>query len=172
MGRARVEAASSSVSEKRSPLSYPPLTAAPAKRHGLLSGIASEALMAPGQGLEPRPSRSERDVLPVKTIAPAKPARPPRRHRKRCLSDPGPMMKQMTRLAGAKRCFPSHSPTLRPWIVDRRVRSPSYVEGLWSPSLVRLSGKAHAKVHAPIPALFRALSAERSFSLRRGLDSS
>jgi hypothetical protein len=76
----------------------------------------------------------------------------------------------MTRPAEAKRCFPSHSPTLRPWIANRRVRLSSYVEGFWSPIPERLSGKAHAKAHAPFPALFRALSAERSFSLRRGLD--
>ena len=81
------------------------------------------------------------------------------------------VMKQMTRPAEAERCFPSHSPTLRPWIANRRVRLSSYVEGLWSPIPERLSGKAHAKAHAPIPAPFRALSAERSFSLRRGLDS-
>jgi hypothetical protein len=30
------------------------------------------------------------------------------------------------------RCFPSHSPTLRPWITGA-----SYVEGRWSPSLAR-----------------------------------
>src|SRR5688572_23729104 len=38
--------------------------------------------------------------------------------------------------SGRRRCFPCHSLTLRPWIVDLRLRergwSPSYVEGLWS----------------------------------------
>jgi len=42
-----------------------------------------------------------------------------------------------------ERCCPSHSPTLRPWITDRRVRYPrwstSYVEELWSPSLAHLA---------------------------------
>jgi hypothetical protein len=45
MGGAGIEPASSSVSERRSPLSYPPAR-------------------APGQGLEPRSPRSERGVLP------------------------------------------------------------------------------------------------------------
>src|SRR5215510_2646725 len=59
--------------------------------------------MVPGQGLEPRPPRSERDVLP--------------------LDDPGPMCDfDDTFGASAKRCFPSHSPTLRPWIAGRRLR--------------------------------------------------
>ena len=48
----------------------------------------------------------------------------------------------MARPAEAGRCFPSRSPTLRPWIAGRRLRSarrsPSYVEELWSPSLTRV----------------------------------
>ncbi len=33
-----------------------------------------------------------------------------------------PWSRPMTRSAEAERCFPSHSPTLRPWIADRRLR--------------------------------------------------
>src|SRR5919204_721894 len=53
-------------------------------------------------------------------------------------------------------CFPSHSPTLRPWIAY----SASYVEELWSPSLARFPGKWQAKAHAYSPAPFPARSAE------------
>jgi hypothetical protein len=45
------------------------------------------------------------------------------------------------------------------------------VEGLWSPITRALAGKERAKTHALFPAPFPAPSAERSFSLRRGLDS-
>ena len=48
-------------------------------------------------------------------------------------------VRPLSRPSGRRRCFPCHSLTLRPWIVDRRLRerdwSPSYVEGLWSPTL-------------------------------------
>src|SRR5436305_13574024 len=55
----------------------------------------------------------------------------------------------LSRSASAERCFPSHSPTLRPWIVDRLRRwSASYVKELWSPSLARHSEKRQAKAHA------------------------
>ena len=74
----------------------------------------------------------------------------------------------------AERCCPSHSPTLRPWIVDRRVRcplrSPSYVEGLWSPSLAHVTEIRRRKQKLNTDAHF-ILRAEESFSLRRGLDS-
>src|ERR687888_2321546 len=62
----------------------------------------------------------------------------------------------LSRSAEAERCFPSHSPTLRPWIAY----SASYVEELWSPSLVRSPEKEQAKAHAYSPALFQAPSAE------------
>src|SRR3954452_12940499 len=39
----------------------------------------------------------------------------------------------MSRSARAERCFPSLSPTLRPWIDGSSNRTSSYVEGLWSP---------------------------------------
>ena len=52
----------------------------------------------------------------------------------------------------AERCCPSHSPTLRPWITDRRMRYPgwttSYVEELWSPSLAHIAGNRQAKAGA------------------------
>src|SRR4051794_21315111 len=58
--------------------------------------------------------------------------------------------------AKADRCFPSHSPTLRPWIAGRSsigAADPSSdVEGCWSPALLRAC-------------------AEEPFSLRRGLNS-
>ena len=74
------------------------------------------------------------------------------------LDDPGPNV--MTRLATAKRCFPSRSPTLRPWITNRWNRSASYVEELWSPILDRSWENAHAKAHAVFLAPFAAPSAE------------
>ena len=52
----------------------------------------------------------------------------------------------------AERCCPSHSPTLRPWITDRRMRYPgwptSYVEELWSPSLAHVAENQQAKAGA------------------------
>ncbi len=59
----------------------------------------------------------------------------------------------------AERCCPCHSPTLRPWITDRRCadpqRSPSYVEGRWSPSSAVLLGKLQAKADAYTGAISR-----------------
>jgi len=70
--------------------------------------------------------------------------------------------------------FLCHSPTLRPWIAGRkraRLRDGVIVEGLWSPSLVPQMEKAYAKAKRKCACAFSALSAEESFSLRRGLDS-
>jgi len=69
---------------------------------------------------------------------------------------------------------PCHSPTLRPWIAGRecaRPRDDVIVEGLWSPSLVRAVRNSQAKAHANVRAQFQHRAQERSFSLRRGLDS-
>ena len=56
------------------------------------------------------------------------------------------------RLRHCERCFPCLSPTLRPWIADRPLRtlrrSSSYVEELWSPMLRYGLEKAHAKANA------------------------
>ena len=58
----------------------------------------------------------------------------------------------LSRPAEAGRCFLSHSPTLRPWIVRRRMRirvvRTSYVEGLWSPSRRSLPENRQAKADA------------------------
>jgi hypothetical protein len=51
----------------------------------------------------------------------------------------------------------------------RARRSPSYVEGFWSPFLARCRINGQAKAHAALPRSFPAHSRE-SFSLRRGLD--
>jgi hypothetical protein len=62
----------------------------------------------------------------------------------------------------AERCCPSHSPTLRPWITDCRMRYPgwkaSYVEELWSPSLAHVAENRQAKAGAKYqhPFLLRA----------------
>ena len=73
-----------------------------------------------------------------------------------------------------RRCFPSHSLTLRPWIADRRLRerewSPSYVEELWSRTL-----GPFRKIAAQIEQISATqLIRERvePFSLERGLDPS
>ena len=63
-----------------------------------LNGIASDASMVPGQGLEPRPPRSERDVLP--------------------LDDPGPMCVPMARPDECRTMF--FKPLANPSALDRR----------------------------------------------------
>jgi hypothetical protein len=69
--------------------------------------------------------------------------------------------------AHAERCFPSHSPTLRPWIVCVRVTRASYVEELWSPSLVAPSLNSHAKANAICSAISQA-GAQRVFLSQAG----
>jgi hypothetical protein len=45
----------------------------------------------------------------------------------------------MSRSAEAERCFPCHSPALRPWIAALAVSATaSYVEGIWSRALLPL----------------------------------
>ena len=125
---------------------------------------------APGQGIEPRSPRSERGVLPVRRsrIVPLRPA-PPRE-----VDAKAPRLSNGARHLVPSLLCPCHSPTLRPWIAGRvraRPRDDVIVEGLWSPSLVRAVRNSQAKAHANVRAQFQHRTQERSFSLRRGLDS-
>ena len=67
----------------------------------------------------------------------------------------------MSRPAEAERCFPCHSPTLRPWIADRRLRTLRAVAVLRGgalepePQTLR-SEKAHAKANANCQRVFPA----------------
>jgi hypothetical protein len=110
---------------------------APRSEAGLRSAI-------PGQGVEPRSPRSERGVLPV------------RRSRNDVVS--------LSHSAEAERCFSSHSPTLRPWIADRRLRSAMAIDvlrgGALEPEPRMPTENSHAKAHARFPAHFCARSAE------------
>ena len=68
----------------------------------------------------------------------------------------------LARSPEAERCFPSHSPALRPWIAGRDLRLPrasSYVEELWSPTSTSILKNSQAKAHALLPAFFPAPSA-------------
>jgi hypothetical protein len=67
-----------------------------------------------------------------------------------------PPRREIDAAARSEPGFPSHSPTLRPWIAC----TASYVEELWSPSLGRCPEKWQAKAHAYSPAQFSARSAE------------
>ena len=89
----------------------------------------------PGQGVEPRPPRSERGVLPVRRsrIVRLRPAAPGSTQTHSIGFQRSPA------LVPSLLC-PCHSPTLRPWITGRgraRPRDDVIVEGLWSRSLVR-----------------------------------
>jgi hypothetical protein len=68
------------------------------------------------------------------------------------------LLSSLSRTTTSERCFPSHSPTLRPWIADRACararRSPSYVEEFWSPFPGCPSVKERAKANALFCALF------------------
>ncbi len=83
--------------------------------------------------------------------------------------------RSMSRTPAGLRCFPCLSPTLRPWIVGHRLRErgwlPSFVEGLWSPSLVSKRRNGSVKQRRMPQRLFQR-KRRASFSLRRGLDSS
>src|SRR4051812_8128691 len=69
----------------------------------------------------------------------------------------------LSRTADAGRCFPCHSPTLRPWIAVRR---PTW-RGFGARVSARSWKKLHAKAHAGIPAGISARRA-RSLSLSGG----
>ena len=115
---------------------------------------------APGQGVEPRSPRSERGVLPVRRSRndSAEGEASPSSSRKRKLDAAGAHLSATVVVIRcharrfAERCFPCLSPTLRPWIAVRPLRSlrrsSSYVEELWSPKLSCHSEKAHAKANA------------------------
>jgi hypothetical protein len=92
---------------------------------------------------------------------PISPLRPPSNGRSPQRRDP--RVPALARSSEAERCFPSHSPALRPWIAGHRVRvrrPPSCVEELWSPILELGPANSHAKAHAPLPVPFLAPSAE------------
>ena len=81
--------------------------------------------------------------------------------------------KPLTRPAETERCFPSHSPTLRPWIAGHRLRVLVIAVlrgGALEPEPRTRSEKSQAKAVASFQRVFRR-RAEVSFSLRRGLNS-
>ena len=89
-----------------------------------------------GTRSEPRSPRSERGVLPVRRSRTD--LAPPSTSNGRSTQGRDLRVPALTRSSEAERCFPSHSPALRPWIASRRMRvrrPPSYVEELWSPIL-------------------------------------
>ena len=102
-----------------------------------LSALELLAHQDPGQGLEPRLPRSERGVLPLRRSRSEDgnrcPPSTPRRRSRRSARLPSPV-RAVSRTAEAERCFPCHSPTLRPWIA---ADAASYVEERWSPALLR-----------------------------------
>ena len=107
----------------------------------------------PGQGVEPRSPRSERGVLPVRRSRKGRRLHPcPRAGTSMQRQTSSVSLASCVSLDQAERCCPSHSPTLRPWITDRRMRYPgwttSYVEELWSPSLAHVAGNRQAKAGA------------------------
>jgi hypothetical protein len=95
---------------------------------------------APGQGLEPRPPRSERGVLAV------------RRSRKETIG-----------------CS-CHSPTLRPWIAAASPLPHVIVEAFWSPALVLSWKMRRQKQPLDIQRQLPLSSGRGPFSLGRGLD--
>jgi hypothetical protein len=121
------------------------------------------ARKAPGQGLEPQLPRSERGVLPLRR---SRKVQPTTRHGPAPPSTSlmGDRRSSETRSAGAKvrLCHVRPKPTMfskplaYPSTLDRRPRlresgrSSSYVEELWSPSLVRFPKKStlkHTLIH-------------------------
>jgi hypothetical protein len=70
----------------------------------------------------------------------------------------------LSRTATAERCFSSHSPTLRPWIT---AKAASYVEGLWSPSLV-FGGEIGRLTLTHIPSAISQAEAQRVFLSQAG----
>ena len=107
---------------------------------------------APGQGIEPRPPRSERGVLAVRRS---------RNEDLLCLAA----------LLATRRCCLCHSPTLRPWIVHRSRcrRRTSFVEAFWSPALTLAPVNPQAKAAVVQQRQLPRRSARGPFSLRRGL---
>jgi len=77
----------------------------------------------------------------------------------------------MSRTAGAERCFPCHSPTLRPWIDGSRLLSVVLRGGALEPDPCSPVENAQAKAGVYSAIAFPARGCRESFSLRRGLDS-
>ena len=75
----------------------------------------------------------------------------------------------LSRPVATERCFPSRSPTLRPWIAAAATAT-SYVEEFWSPGLVVLRKMRKLK-HTHISQRYFSGRRRGPFSLRRGLDS-
>jgi hypothetical protein len=122
----------------------------------------------PGQGLEPRPPRSERGVLPVRRSrnAPCPPSTPNARGRRSGTAAPV-LLRAMARTARADRCFLCHSPTLRPWIAGSGVLRGGALEPGALAVSDKCAGKSRTEFSTELPG---AESAEGPFSLRRGLD--
>jgi hypothetical protein len=81
----------------------------------------------------------------------------------------------MTRRAGARRCCPSHSPTLRPWTAASAVARPVrgvLRGGVLEPGARRRSEIVQAKAAVNQQRHLLRRSARGPFSLRWGLDSS
>jgi hypothetical protein len=122
----------------------------------------------PGQGIEPRPPRSERGVLPVRRSR-IVPFRPP--------PSGGDRRKGTSFAVPDTRAEPPMSmPLAYPSTLDRRPRAYTsagrrHRGGALEPEPRASARKAYAKADANANALFQALDAEGSFSLRRGLDS-
>ena len=161
----------------------PPL---PYQRSALPHELPARA--APGQGLEPQSPRSERGVLPLDDPGSARwrarvwhiPHLRPSPYSRRSTQqrDLGPQARTAGRLchvqSEAERCFPSHSPTLRPWIDDVPLRMKVDRRPTWRSFGARASRAVlkNRKLKHTLNFL-RYFSAKRrgSFSLRRGLDS-
>lgn len=103
--------------------------------------LARASQGTPGQGLEPRPPRSERGVLAV------------RRSRKETIG-----------------CS-CHSPTLRPWIAAASQLPRVIVEAFWSPALAYRCETRRQKQPSTEQRQLLRHSGRGPFSLRRGLDS-
>jgi hypothetical protein len=125
---------------------------------GLRSGV-------PGQGLEPRPPRSERGVLPVRRSrnAPRPPSTPDTRGRRSGTAAPVSLELWHGRLApndvfyAARLLFDPGSPY-----------AASYVEEHWSPALLRFPTNAQAKAELNSALNYLARKAQRNLSLSGG----
>jgi hypothetical protein len=80
----------------------------------------------------------------------------------------------LSRRALAQRCFPSHSPTLRPWIVSGRVAHSRPSRPAWrglGARFRRVVRKTACKSRCTCQSAISHADAPSTFSLRRGLDS-
>jgi hypothetical protein len=115
--------------------------------------------------------------LPVRPAGPAGPAPPSTSFQRRSTQQRGhPLSGDCCLLCHARlnteRCFPSHSPTLRPWITGRFAHVRGGRRPTWRGFGARSSVAGQINRTLKHTLLYRALfSASReSFSLRRGLD--